>query len=83
MGCISVSVAKFSFLVCGTPPALTQTKSDHSKVTWNSIKNHMPDVLEGLSSMKFELPTDGESALNAKYDALNKRIRDAFQTLEE
>lgn len=63
--------------------ALTMHKSDHAKVTWNSIKNHMPDVLEALSSMKFEMPSDGEATLTRRFEELNTRIKESFQTLDE
>jgi V-type H+-transporting ATPase subunit A len=43
----------------------------------------MPDTIYKLSTQKFQLPTDGEAANVAHFQALNEEIATAFRSLED
>ncbi len=53
------------------------------KLNFNAIKQNLGDLIYKLSSQKFEDPAEGEEALTAKFQALNKELKDAFQQLDE
>ncbi|TKR80357.1 hypothetical protein L596_014442 [Steinernema carpocapsae] len=62
--------------------AVEATAQNDSKVTWNTIREEMGDMLYELSSMKFKDPAkDGEEAILAYYDEMNERLQAAFRNL--
>lgn len=54
-----------------------------NQITWAKIRDSMGDLIYKLSSMKFEDPADGEAALVARYQALQKEIEERFRQLIE
>jgi len=67
--------------------ALSQKAIENStaenKITWARLKNAMGDTIYKITSMKFELPGDGEEALVTKFKLLNAEIVQAFHSLED
>ena len=39
----------------------------NGQLTWAKIREHLPDTIHGLSSLKFEDPADGEAAIKDKF----------------
>jgi V-type H+-transporting ATPase subunit A len=56
--------------------------SDESKITWNTIKQSMGDIIYKVSSMKFQDPHDGEEKVVAHFQALHEEIKQAFHNLD-
>ncbi|KAK0403818.1 hypothetical protein QR680_017137 [Steinernema hermaphroditum] len=62
--------------------AVESTAQHDQKVTWNSIREEMGELLYELSSMKFKDPVrDGEEAIKTHFDDLNERLHTAFHNL--
>jgi len=57
--------------------------SDDSKITFNTIKTSMGDLMYKLSSMKFQDPADGEEHVKSEYADLYEEITNAFRSLED
>lgn len=57
--------------------------SEDNKITFNTIKSSMGDLLYKLSSMKFQDPADGEARVKNEYSELYDEITNAFRTLED
>jgi len=62
--------------------AVAESHSDN-KITLNTIKQQMGDLIFKITSMKFEKPKDGEEVLVARYKALHDEIIEAFRNLED
>jgi V-type H+-transporting ATPase subunit A len=61
----------------------TTAQSDN-KITWNTIRDHMGDLMYQLSSMKFKDPVkDGEEKIKKEFDELNEQLQQAFRNLED
>jgi V-type H+-transporting ATPase subunit A len=61
----------------------TTAQSDN-KITWNTIRDHMGDLMYQLSSMKFKDPvSDGEEKIKKEFDELNEQLQQAFRNLED
>jgi V-type H+-transporting ATPase subunit A len=56
--------------------------SDDSKVTWNTIRQSMGDIIYKISSMKFQDPHDGEAKVVAHFQSLHEEIKQAFHNLD-
>lgn len=52
-------------------------------ITWAKIREISGDMIYKLSSMKFEDPAQGETAILAKYAKLTKEIEELFRNLSE
>jgi len=60
-----------------------EATSDDRKVTWQTIKNSMSDIVYQLSCMKFQDPATGKDKIEENMKALNEQIRNAFRNLDE
>jgi len=63
--------------------AIENTSSSENKITYNTIKAQLGDLMYKLSSQKFQKPSDGEERLNAHFRALNEEIQQSFRQLED
>jgi V-type H+-transporting ATPase subunit A len=63
--------------------AVETTSAEGNKVTWNSIRNQMSNVIYKLTQMKFQDPAAGEKAVCDNLKALSEEIQNAFHNLEE
>merc|ERR1719443_2564121 len=52
-----------------------------NRINFQIIKQRLGDLIYRLSTQKFEDPTQGEKEILAKYDQLNKELRDAFEEI--
>lgn len=41
------------------------------------------DLLNGLRTMKFELPSEGEEAVGKKFEALQQKLQEKFASVVE
>jgi len=57
--------------------------ADDKRITWNTIKQAMGDVMYKISSMKFQDPADGEEHIKQEFAELYDEIQNAFRTLED
>jgi len=62
--------------------AIENSTADN-KVTWNRLKSHMGDTIYKIIAQKFEVPTQGEDVVVAKYKELSEEIANAFRSLED
>ena len=60
-----------------------ENSSADNKVTCRRIQTQMGGTMYKLVAQKFELPTDGQEALVAKYSALNEEIHESFRKLDD
>lgn len=63
--------------------AVETTAQSDNKVTWQTIREAMGNILYQLSSMKFKDPIEGEQKLKAEFDQLYDDMSAAFRNLEE
>jgi len=64
--------------------AVEATAQSDNKVTWNTIRDHMGDLMYQLSSMKFKDPLkDGEEKIKKDYDELYEQLATSFRNLED
>jgi V-type H+-transporting ATPase subunit A len=64
--------------------AVEATSQTDNKVTWNTIRDHMGDLMYQLSAMKFKDPMkDGEEKIKKEYDELLEQMTTAFRNLED
>jgi len=64
--------------------AVESTSQTDNKVTWNTIRDHMGDLMYQLSSMKFKDPVkDGEEKIKKEYDELLEQMQTSFRNLED
>jgi len=57
--------------------------AEDKKVSWQTIKNQMGDILYRLTSMKFQEPKSGQEAVSKHMKQLNDEINEAFRKLED
>lgn len=55
----------------------------NNEITWAKIRESMNDLIYKLSSMKFEDPAEGETALRERYQQLQTEIQERFRQLLE
>jgi len=60
-----------------------QGSSDDKKVTWFNIKSAMNDLWYKIQSMKFQLPSDGQTKVVENLKALNEEITTTFRNFED
>jgi V-type H+-transporting ATPase subunit A len=63
--------------------AIENSAGSDNKITYNTIKSKLGDLMHKLSSQKFQKPSDGEEKLVANFRALNEEIQQQFRLLEE
>lgn len=63
--------------------AVESTAQSENRITWQTIKDHLNDIVYGLSSMKFKDPGDGEESVKQHYQELYDRMVQGFRSLEE
>eukprot|EP01018_Ginkgo_biloba_P027345 Gb_06310 [translate_table: standard] len=56
---------------------------DGQKITYNTIKQHLGDLIYRLVSQKFEDPAEGEPALVEKFRILYDNLTTGFRNLED
>uniref|UniRef100_A0A915ELK3 H(+)-transporting two-sector ATPase n=1 Tax=Ditylenchus dipsaci TaxID=166011 RepID=A0A915ELK3_9BILA len=75
---------EYDFLLRPCRHAVEATAQSDNKVTWNTIRDHMSDLMYKLSSMKFKDPIkDGEEQIKKEYEELNEAMQSAFRNLED
>lgn len=57
--------------------------ADGNKITYNLIKSRMGDILYKLTSLKFQDPEEGETALRGHFEAVLEELTERFRSLEE
>jgi len=60
-----------------------ENSTAENKITCRRIQTQLGDTMYKLVAQKFEVPTDGEKVLTAKYKALNEEIHAAFRQFDE
>jgi len=63
--------------------AIENTASSENKITYNTIKTKLGDLMYKLSAQKFQKPADGEERLVAFFSALHEEIVQSFRRLED
>jgi len=64
--------------------AVEATAQSDNKITWNTIRDHMGDLMYQLSSMKFKDPVkDGEEKIKKDFDDLLEQMQQAFRNMED
>jgi len=63
--------------------AIENTASSDHKITFNTIKTDLNDLMYKLSSQKFQKPSDGEEKLVSFFRSLNDEIQQAFRNIED
>jgi len=64
--------------------AVEATAQSDNKITWNTIRDHMGDLMYQLSSMKFKDPVkDGEEKIKKDFDELLEQMQQAFRNMED
>ena len=60
-----------------------ENQSLENKITLQEIKNRLGELIYKITSMKFQLPSDGEEKLKAHFKQLNEEITQNFRKLED
>lgn len=64
--------------------SVESTAQSDNKVTWNTIRESMGNIMYQLSSMKFKDPVkDGESKIKSDFEQLHEDMQQAFRNLED
>lgn len=64
--------------------AVEATAQSENKITWNTIREAMGQIMYQLASMKFKDPEkDGEEKIKADYEELYELMQTSFRTLED
>ena len=63
--------------------AIERTASSEHKITMNTIRTRLSDLMYKITSQKFEDPSEGEEAITTKLAALTSEIKERFRALEE
>lgn len=64
--------------------AVEATAQSDNKITWNTIREAMGQIMYQLASMKFKDPVkDGEEKIKADYEELHELMQTSFRTLED
>merc|ERR1711865_798153 len=62
--------------------AMAEFSGEH-KIGWNSIYNHMKDMIKKITDMKFEMPRQSEEHFKKTYCALHDEVIAAFRNMAE
>merc|ERR1712061_933885 len=57
--------------------------SGDQKIGWNTINNHMKDIIKKITDMKFELPRRSEEHFKKTFVALHDHVIAAFRNMAE
>merc|ERR1712039_906285 len=57
--------------------------SGDQKIGWNTINNHMKDMIKKITDMKFELPRQSEEHFKKTFVALHDQVIAAFRNMAE
>jgi len=60
-----------------------ESSNDDRRITLNTIKNHMPEVIYEIGRQKFQDPVQGQDKVVAALKALNDEIYAKFRALED
>jgi len=63
--------------------AIESSSGSENKVTWQTIKDNLGDIIYALSSMKFKDPADGEENVKRELNELSEKMATAFRNLED
>jgi V-type H+-transporting ATPase subunit A len=63
--------------------AIENTSSSDNKITYNTIKTQLGDLMYKLSSQKFQKPAEGEEKMSHYFKNLNDEITQAYRQLED
>lgn len=63
--------------------AIESTAQSDNKITLAIIKTRLNDLIYKITSMKFELPSEGQEVVEAHFAELREEIEQAFRQLEE
>ena len=63
--------------------AVESTAQSDNKITLAIIKTRLNDLIYKITSMKFELPSEGQEVVEAHFAELREEIEQAFRQLEE
>jgi len=62
--------------------AMAEFSGEH-KIGWNSIYNHMKDMIKKITDMKFEMPRQSEEHYKKVYTSLHDEVIAAFRNMAE
>jgi len=62
--------------------AMAEFTGEH-KIGWNSIANHMKDMIKKITDMKFEMPRQSEEHYKKVYTSLHDEVIAAFRNMAE
>merc|ERR1712194_46680 len=62
--------------------AMAEFSGEH-KIGWNSIYNHMKDMIKKITDMKFEMPRQSEEHFKKTFVALHDQVIAAFRNMAE
>lgn len=62
--------------------AMAEFSGEH-KVGWNSVNNHMKDMIKKITDMKFELPRQSEEHYKKVFVSLHDEVLAAFRQMAE
>merc|ERR1712194_978736 len=62
--------------------AMAEFSGEH-KIGWNSIYNHMKDMIKKITDMKFEMPRQSEEHFKKTFVALHDEVLVAFRNMSE
>merc|ERR1712086_334037 len=62
--------------------AMAEFAGEH-KIGWNSIYNHMKDMIKKITDMKFEMPRQSEEHYKKIYTGLHDQVIAAFRNMAE
>jgi len=60
-----------------------ELSSSERKITFQTIKNHMPKTIEKITRMKFEDPAEGEDVLGQRYKNLMDEVVSGIRAIED
>eukprot|EP00010_Vexillifera_abyssalis_P004343 CAMPEP_0201552458 /NCGR_PEP_ID=MMETSP0173_2-20130828/16611_1 /ASSEMBLY_ACC=CAM_ASM_000268 /TAXON_ID=218659 /ORGANISM="Vexillifera sp., Strain DIVA3 564/2" /LENGTH=621 /DNA_ID=CAMNT_0047962951 /DNA_START=78 /DNA_END=1943 /DNA_ORIENTATION=+ len=63
--------------------AIENSATSDNKITMNTIRNELNDVMYQITSQKFEKPSDGKDKLVGKFQALRDKITSEFRRIQD
>merc|ERR1712083_957463 len=58
-------------------------KEGDQKIGWNTINNHMKDMIKKITDMKFEMPRQSEEHFKKVFVSLHDQVIAAFRNMAE
>ena len=71
------------FHTLATAAVERSANAEGHKITFNTIKNRLGDLMYKICAQKFEEPADGEEVLKGRFRKLGEDLTAAFRALEE